>query len=206
MICNEKHFTFDMRNTDNQPGAELGECKSTGQTLYRKQKSLSLRYNKRLNLVKMDCLEYIPQIEDTFEKVRALSFEEKKESVFDEPKMNRLLDRILEFKKTFTDKTNKINNLVEKIEEITWFNILDDDTLMLINDLISSIRDLHSSLLRQYISLNYIRAKGIAKEETKKFKATIDDLKDVAADLESRFFFLPNIADFQETTKELSLL
>ena len=154
----------------------------------------------------MDCLEYKPQIADTFEKVRALSFEEKKESVFDEPKINRLLDKILEFKKTFTDKTNKINFLVEKIEEITWFNNLDDNTLMSINDLISSIRDLHSSLLRQYISLNLIRSKGIAKEEIKKFKAAIDDLKDVAADLESRFFFLPNISDFQETTKELSLL
>lgn len=154
----------------------------------------------------MDCLTYKPQIADTFEKVRALSFEEKKESVFDERKINRLLDEISEFKKMFTDKTNKINSIVEKIEEITWFNNLDNDTLMSINDLISSIRDLHSSLLRQYISLNFLRSKGIAKEEIKKFKVAIDDLKDVAADLESRFFFLPNISDFQETTKELSLL
>ena len=154
----------------------------------------------------MDCLSYKPQIEDTFEKVRALSFEEKKEAVLDEQKINSLLDKILEFKKKFSDKTNKINFLVEKIEEITWFNSLDNDTLMSINDLISSIRDLHSSLLRQYISLNFLRSKGIAKEEIKKFKLAIDDLKDVAADLESRFFFLPNISGFQETTKELSLL
>ena len=77
---------------------------------------------------------------------------------------------------------------------------------MSINDLISSIRDLHSSLLRQYISLGFLRSKGIAKEEIKGFKSSIDDLKDVAADLESRFFFLPNISGFQETTKELSLL
>jgi len=154
----------------------------------------------------MDCLSYKPQIEDTFEKVRALSFEEKKEAVLDEQKINSLLDKILEFKKKFSDKTNKINSLVEKIEKITWFNSLDNDTLMSINDLISSIRDLHSSLLRQYISLNFLRSKGIAKEEIKKFKAAIDDLKDVAADLESRFFFLPNISGFQETTKELSLL
>jgi len=154
----------------------------------------------------MDCLSYKPQITDTFEKVRALSFEEKKEAVLDEQKINSLLDKILEFKKKFSDKTNKINSLVEKIEEITWFNSLDDDTLMSVNDLISSIRDLHSSLLRQYISLNFLRSKGIAKEEFKNFKAAIDDLKDVAADLESRFFFLPNISGFQETTKELSLL
>jgi uncharacterized coiled-coil DUF342 family protein len=154
----------------------------------------------------MDCLQYKPQIADTFEKVRALSFKEKRESLFDESKINNLLDKILDFKKKFTDKTNKINSLVEKIEEITWFNNLDNDTLMSINDLISSIRDLHSSLLRQYISLNFLRSKGIAKEEIKGFKASIDDLKDVATGLESRFFFLPNISGFQETTKELSLL
>lgn len=154
----------------------------------------------------MDCLEYKPRIAETFEKVRALSFKEKKESVFDEAKINKLLDKILEFKKKFAEKTNKINSLVEKIEEITWFNNVDNDTLMSINDLISSIRDLHSSLLRQYISLNFLRSKGIAKEEIKSFKSSIDDLKDVAADLESRFFFLPNISGFQETTKELSLL
>jgi hypothetical protein len=154
----------------------------------------------------MDCLEYKPQIAETFEKVRAFSFKEKKEAVFNETKINKLLDKILEFKRTFTDKTNKINSLVEKIEEITWFNNIDNDNLMSINDLISSIRDLHSTLLRQYISLGFLRSKGIAKEEIKSFKASIDDLKDVAADLESRFFFLPNISDFQETTKELSLL
>lgn len=154
----------------------------------------------------MNSLTYKPQIEDTFEKVRALSFQEKKEAVFDESKINGLLDKILEFKKTFTNKTARINSLIEKIEEITWFNDLDNEALMLINDLISSIRDLHSSLLRQYIQLNFVRSKGIAKAEIKDFKNAIDDLKDIAADLESRFFFLPNISGFQETTKELSLL
>lgn len=154
----------------------------------------------------MDCVEYKPKIAETFEKVRILSFKEKKEAIYDEAKINKLLDTILDFKKKFADKTNKIHSIVERIEEITWFNKIDNDTLMSINDLISSIKDLHSSLLRQYISLGFLRSKGIAKDEINRFKASVDDLKDVAADLESRFFFLPNIPDFQETTKELSLL
>jgi len=145
------------------------------------------------------------KILETFENVRKLSFEEKKDSIFNEVKINKLLDTILDFKKVYTDKTIKINTLVEKIEQITWFNNVGNDSLMSINDLISSIRDLHSSLLRQYISLNFIRTNGIAKEEIKKFKDSIDDLKYIAADLDSRFFFLPNTPDFQETTKELSL-
>jgi hypothetical protein len=154
----------------------------------------------------MESLTYKTRISETFEKVRKLSFEEKKNSAFDEAKINKLLDKILEFKRLFIDKTIKINSIVEKIEQLTWFNDLDNETLMSINDLISSIRDLHSSLIRQYISLNNIRSKGIAKEEIKSFKTAIDDLKEVAADLESRFFFLPGIPDFQETTKELSLV
>lgn len=154
----------------------------------------------------METAIYKYKISETFENVRQLSFDEKKESVFDEVKINKLLDTILEFKKVFNDKSIKINALVEKIEKITWFSNLDNDSLMSINDLISAIRDLHSSLFRQYISLNFIRTKGIAKEEIKNFKSSIDDLKEVAADLESRFFFLPNNFDFQETTKELSLV
>lgn len=154
----------------------------------------------------METILYKSKISETFENVRKLSFEEKKESAFDEVKINRLLDAILELKKIYTDKTITINSLVEKIEQITWFNDVDNDSLMKINDLISSIRDLHSSFLRQYISLNLFRSKGIAKEEIKNFKASVDDLKDIASDLESRFFFLPNIDGFQETTKELSLV
>ncbi len=154
----------------------------------------------------MEFLTYKSRISEIFGDVRKFSFEVKKEYVFDEVKINNLLDKILEFKRVFNDRTNKINSLVEKIEQITWFNNLDNDSLMSINDLISSLRDLHSTFLRQYISLNYIRSKGIAKEEIKNFKAALDDLKDVAADLDSIFFFLPNINDFQETTKELSLV
>ena len=154
----------------------------------------------------MDCLKYKSQIAETFQKVRKFSFEEKSEAIFDDKKIDKLLDTILEFKKVYAIKTTKIEELVEKIEKLTWFNQLDKDSLMLINDLISSIRDLHSSLLRQYISLNFIRSKGVAKIEIKNFKDAIDDLKDVANDLDSRFFFLPNNGKFQEITKELSLL
>lgn len=154
----------------------------------------------------MDYLTYKSQIAETFQKVRKFSFEEKREALFDDKIIDILLDTILEFKKVFAIKTTKIEELVQKIEKLTWFNQLDKDSLMLINDLISSIRDLHSSLLRQYISLNFIRSKGVAKFEIKNFKDAIDDLKDVANDLDSRFFFLPNNDKFQEITKELSLL
>jgi hypothetical protein len=154
----------------------------------------------------MNNLIYNPQISESFDSVRKFSFEQKKESLFDERKVNNILDTILEFKLIFSTKTGKINILVKEIERITWFNNLDNSSLILINDLISALRDLHTSLLRQYISLKFIRSKGIAKTEIKSFKNAIDDIKEVANDLESTFFFLPIFPDFKDTTKELSLI
>jgi hypothetical protein len=154
----------------------------------------------------MECLSHKSEISNTFSSVRNFSFEEKKFSMYNEERMNAFLDAILEFKNTFQMKTEKIIEINESIERVTWFNDLDDESLMLINDLISSIKDLHSTLIRQYVSLNLIRSKGIAKEEIKNFKNTIDDLKENYQDLESVYFFLPEIPDFKETTKLLSLV
>jgi archaellum component FlaC len=154
----------------------------------------------------MECLSHKSEISNTFSSVRNFSFEEKKFSIYNEERMNAFLDAILEFKNTFQMKTEKIIEINESIERVTWFNDLDEESLMLINDLISSIKDLHSTLIRQYVSLNLIRSKGIAKEEIKNFKNTIDDLKENYKDLESVYFFLPEIPDFKETTKLLSLV
>jgi|688.fasta_scaffold03568_14 hypothetical protein len=154
----------------------------------------------------MECLSHKSEISNTFSSVRNFSFEEKKFSIYNEERMNAFLDAILEFKNTFQMKTEKIIEINESIERVTWFNDLDEESLMLINDLISSIKDLHSTLIRQYVSLNLIRSKGIAKEEIKNFKNTIDDLKENYQDLESVYFFLPEIPDFKETTKLLSLV
>jgi hypothetical protein len=154
----------------------------------------------------MGCQTYKPQILQIFQNVRTLSFEEKKEPVLDEKKVNKLLDKILDFKKNLKVKIDKIEVVIEETEKITWFNNLDQDSLILINDLISSIRSLYSSLRRQYVSFNFLRVKGIAKEEIKSFKSAIDDLKDIANDLDSRFFFLPKNDEFEATTKELSLI
>ena len=152
----------------------------------------------------MDSITYKPQILETFENVRNFSFEEKKEAVMDETKMNKFLDRIIDFKKSLKIKTDKIEEIIESSEKITWFNHLDDDSLLIVNDLVSSIRNLHSSLHIQYISLQYIQEKGIAKVEMKNFISAIDDLKEIANDLDSRFFFLTNNDEFDKITKELS--
>lgn len=154
----------------------------------------------------MKCLSAKSEISDTFYNVREFSFHEKRESLYDEEKVNTFLDAIIELKNSLDKKNNTINDLIEKIEKLTWYDNLDNDCLMLINDLISSIKDLHSTLVRQYISLDNIRSKGIAKEEIKEFKLAIDDLKETYQDLESIFFFLPELPAFKETTTLLTLI
>lgn len=151
------------------------------------------------------CLTFKSEIYNTFSSVRSFSFEEKK-AFLNEEKVNALLDAIIEIKNFFKDKTKKINSINEEIEKLTWFNDVNDECLILLNDLISSIKDAHSTLIKQYVSLNNIRTKRIAKEELSKFKSAIDDLKESYQDLESVFFFLPDIPDFKETTKQLSLI
>ncbi|QFZ55164.1 hypothetical protein FEZ18_10330 [Oceanihabitans sp. IOP_32] len=154
----------------------------------------------------MECLSHNSEIVNTFSNIRSFSYQEKKTPLIDEKRVNSILDAILDFKNSLKEKTNKIYNINEKIEKITWFNELDEESLMLLNDLISSAKDLRTSLIRQFISMNSLRRKGIAKEEIKDFKNSIDELKESYEDLESVFFFLPEMPDFVETTSKLSLV
>ena len=85
----------------------------------------------------MEGLTYKPQILETFQQVRNSSFEEKREAVIDEIKKNKFLDSIIDFKQSLKIKTDKIEEIIENTEKITWFNNLDDDSLLIVNDLVS---------------------------------------------------------------------
>lgn len=154
----------------------------------------------------MESLPHKTEIKDTFSSVRDFSYSEKKNPISENEVNNVLLDAILEFKESIKKKTLKIYEINERIERLTWFTDLNDECLMLMNDLIASSKDLHSTLIRQYISMEILRKKGIAKVEIKDFKNSTDELKEVFEDLESVFFFLPELPGFVETTKQLSLV
>lgn len=154
----------------------------------------------------MKCLSHKSEIQNTFSSVRDFSYSEKKNPLLDEELTNQFLDAILAFKKDTKDKTKRIYEVNENIEKLTWLNDLNDECLMLTNDLISSAKDLYSSLIRQYVSMNFLRKKSIAKDEIRDFKNSIDELKESYSDLESVFFFLPKMPNFIETTKQLSLV
>ncbi len=154
----------------------------------------------------MEAIYYKKEIKKTFSDIRTVSFEEKKSSLMQEEQVNAFLDAIIDLKLVLNKKTQVIESINERIEKITWFTDLDEDCLLLINDLISTARDLRTTLVRQYVSLSTIRKKGIAKEDIKNFKSAMDDLKEICDDMESVFFFLPQMPMFVETTKLLSLV
>jgi len=155
----------------------------------------------------MECATpYKSEITETFLNIRDFSYKEKKSPVLEEGRINSFLDSLNDFKNDLKEKTLKIFEINERMEKITWFNDLDEDCLMKLNDLISAAKDLRSSLVRQYVSMNFLRKQGMAREEIKDFKYSIDELKESYEDLESVFFFLPEMPEFPETTKKLSLI
>jgi len=154
----------------------------------------------------MDCLSTKETINNTFEIVRDTSFSEKTSGIPTENQVNKFLDKILYLQKYLNDKAEKIEDINERLERLTWLNDIDEDSLRQLNGLIASAKDLHSVLIRQLVNLNDFRKKGLAKEAIKRFKSAIDTLKEIISDLESAFFFLPAMPHFLDNTKELSLL
>lgn len=155
----------------------------------------------------MECISHKKEIANTYKSVSNLSFQEKKDSSFNENRINDFLDYILEFKALLTHKTESINSIILRIEKITWYNdIQDEESLKIINDIIALSKDWHSALIRHYISMNSLRKKNIAKQEIKSFKLAIDELKVIHSDLEFIFFQVPHMTSFNEITKGLSIV
>ena len=146
------------------------------------------------------------EILNMFSNIRKLSFQEKMSPLVDENNINTFLDAIIDFKNELNKKTNLIYFINESFEKLTWYNDLDQEDMIIINDIISIAKDLRTSLFRQYSLMVNIRKKGIAKKEIDDFKYSIDELKEVYEDLESVFFYLQEIPEFVDTTKKLSLI
>jgi hypothetical protein len=94
----------------------------------------------------------------------------------EEQKLNELLDSINSFKKALSEKTVKVKEINERINELKEYDQVDHACILFIRDVITSARELHSLLISQYISMNSIQVQGIAKEVISDFKSAIDDL------------------------------
>ncbi len=132
------------------------------------------------------------------------SFQEKTHIKSEDEINNIFLDAILDFKTELKVRSEKLNSISERFISLTWIEEeWNEECLKLLNSLIATARDLHFVKIREYVGFTSFRKKGIAKEEIKQFKDSIDNFKEAYSDVESVYFFLPNNSDFVEVTKRL---
>lgn len=156
----------------------------------------------------MDFTTANKQITETFNQVSTFSLKKKREQ--DEVIVNHFLDSILKLQSDINNDSTFLEDLVTRFEKISW---LEDDadatkreeTLNLINAIISITMDIHRIILERYIFLNK-NAKKYASKEIKRLKGSLDDIKEACNDLEDVFIILPADKDFQSADEQLQSL
>ncbi len=131
----------------------------------------------------MGCLKY-SEIRKIAKSVSDFSNHENKCSATEENQINDLLDSINGFKRALSDKTQKIREINERINELRGYDEPDRRCIMFIHDVVSSAKELHSLLVSQQISMNSILAPGIAGNAIMDFKDSIDELMKSTMNLE----------------------
>ena len=106
-------------------------------------------------------------------------------SIRDEYQINDLLDSINDFKKELSEKTEQINEINSRIDRLKHYRRWNENYVFLVNDVVSSAKDLYSSLICQYISMNTISKRNIARKEITCYKNSILRLKEACKELES---------------------
>lgn len=154
----------------------------------------------------MEVTAYKAEIQEIFSSIREFSFQEKKASTIHDDRPDRVLNAIRGLEEELVEKSQRINEINEQVEKLTWLNGVDEDDLMLINDLISSLKDLYSSFVRQLDVLESFSGRREKEDKIFDFKERISEMRESYEDLESVFFFLPQMPGFPETTEKISLL
>lgn len=151
----------------------------------------------------MECVTAKVQINETFTEVRNFSYKRKNESEI----INSFLDKILELQGKITEDKNFIVFLVERFEKLSWLDAsnLDEETLKVLNDIISISRDIHRTMIKRFVFLNN-NMRDMASAHIKDFKISIDDLKESINDLEYIHFRMPSDSRFQEINERIQSL
>jgi len=154
----------------------------------------------------MECATLKDKINTVNNEVKETSFKAKT-NIKSEEEINQFLDGINSVRGILNDKIERLNNIVIKVESISWADNIDDECLRILNELIASSRDLHSVLIKDYVRyLNPLKLRGICNSEIKNYKLALDSFKEVYSDIESVFFFLPKDSEFVALTTRLNAI
>ena len=74
----------------------------------------------------MNCLTSKETINNTFEIVRDTSFSEKTSNISAEDQINKFLDKILDAQNYLNSKSERIEDINERLEGLTWLNDIDE--------------------------------------------------------------------------------
>ncbi len=155
----------------------------------------------------MRSTELTEQVDNVLEAIGLAKQKAVEPILTQQERIDRFLDTIIDFKEKLSESTDGIEDINKRIEKLTWASQPDSDSILVqLKDLIDACLSLHKKYVKIYIGFKTFRQKGIAKDEIKRFKSTIDDLKEVTLDLESAFFIFPNNKEFTEITDRLKTL
>lgn len=148
------------------------------------------------------------QISETFTKVSFFSLKKKREH--EEEITNHFLDSILKLQSDINNDNLFLEELVLQFEKISWLedssiDLKKEETLNLINAIITITLDIHRIIMVRYIFLSK-NAKPYASKEIKRLKVNLDDIKEACYDLENIFIILPADAAFQIANLQLQSL
>lgn len=146
-------------------------------------------------------------IQKTFDTLSDISLKEKKKALSENERNNEFLDKILDFKKVLNKRVNLLDNLIEQIETITWYNDFTDEDLIKISTIIDLAIILEILWKKEYAIINKeIKSKNIAKKEIIDFKNALDDFREIYKDLSHIVFKLSKDSEFNNLTEMLLLI
>ncbi|MHC5310535.1 hypothetical protein ACYSNM_10810 [Myroides sp. LJL116] len=156
----------------------------------------------------MDYTTANKQIKQTFNDVSAfvLKLKRSKEVIV----IDSILDSTLKLQSVINKDCLFLENLIELFEKKSWIDDITDsikkeETLYLINAIISMTRDIHRLVLERYLLIN-INAKEFASGEIKRLKLALDGIKETCIDLEDIYVLLPVDKYFQQANDRLQIL
>lgn len=142
------------------------------------------------------------KIAETFDAVIELSASQQKNIA--QQKLDSMLDKIAEFNKSIQNKTDIINKINDRFEQLSWFDNIDDDGLKMIRKTIDFSVKVHYKLIKYYVKYGWTIRKQISTEVMRDFKNALDNMKEHNEDLEDLFFVLPNDPEMKSLAEELA--
>lgn len=156
----------------------------------------------------MECIASGNRIAKTHQVINNVSHEVKPAkqqdiNKFNQEKVNKLLDEILNFKSDLNKRSEALNEIIECMDDVSWLQNLTEEETQLLMQCLEICKLIHRQEIMSYVTISRLLRKGIAKDEIKEYKSVVDDMKECIQDLEDRFFNLPQDQEFLDDLKKL---